>query len=318
MSVSVRPVVPHDPQFSTPPPFLSRSHRPITVASSLPTAVHQLFFRTRAPSLLPTTTTTKFHPTTHPAVGAAVATNLLRNDVPLVLYDLQGDANVPAPLREKLAGATWAASAAEAAAGSEVVITALPKPEHVSAAFESPGGILEGLQAGTTWIEHSTTDFVNTERVRSLVEAKGAHAVEAPLTGGMQILRAGKMVTLVGADPAVFEGDIASLVVRRGARRAAAVCVSVCVSVILGWSGYYAVFVWSCGRVYACFCVSAERVDMCLGVDYCVSACLSINMMILLSLPSRLLIHPCALSSPSGPLSAAHRAVWRVRSCDDH
>ena len=169
---------------------------------------------------------------------------------------------MPAPLREKLAGATWAASAAEAAAGSEVVITALPKPEHVSAAFESPGGILEGLQAGTTWIEHSTTDFVNTERVRSLVEAKGAHAVEAPLTGGMQILRAGKMVTLVGADPAVFEGDIASLVVRRGARRAAAVCVSVCVSVILGWSGYYAVFVWSCGRVYACFCVSAERVDI--------------------------------------------------------
>ena len=137
---------------------------------------------------------------------------------------------MPAPLREKLAGATWAASAAEAAAGSEVVITALPKPEHVSAAFESPGGILEGLQAGTTWIEHSTTDFVNTERVRSLVEAKGAHAVEAPLTGGMQILRAGKMVTLVGADPAVFEGDIASLVVRRGARRAA-VCVYVCVCV---------------------------------------------------------------------------------------
>merc|ERR1712137_877164 len=40
----------------------------------------------------------------------------------------------------------------------------------------------------------------------------GAAAVEAPLTGGMQILRAGKMVTLVGADPAVFEGDIASLV----------------------------------------------------------------------------------------------------------
>ena len=173
----------------------------------------------------------QYHHATHPAVGAAVATNLLRNDVPLVLYDLQGDANVPAPLREKLAGATWAASAAEAAAGSEVVITALPKPEHVSAAFESPGGILEGLQAGTTWIEHSTTDFVNTERVRSLVEAKGAHAVEAPLTGGMQILRAGKMVTLVGADPAVFEGDIASLVVRRGARRAAAVCVCMCVCV---------------------------------------------------------------------------------------
>ena len=45
-----------------------------------------------------------------------------------------------------------------------------------------------------------------------MVEAKGAHAVEAPLTGGMQILREGKMVSLVGADPKIFEGRIASLV----------------------------------------------------------------------------------------------------------
>jgi len=59
---------------------------------------------------------------------------------------------------------------------------------------------------------HSTTDFENTAKVRELVEAKGAHAVEAPLTGGMQILRAGKMVTLVGADPKVFDGQIADLV----------------------------------------------------------------------------------------------------------
>jgi len=48
--------------------------------------------------------------------------------------------------------------------------------------------------------------------IREKVEVAGARAVEAPLTGGMQILRAGKMVTLVGADPAVFEGQIAELV----------------------------------------------------------------------------------------------------------
>ena len=147
-------------------------------------------------------------------LGAAVASNLLRNEVPLVLHDLQGDANVPEPLRAHLAGATWAGSAAEAASASEVVITALPKPEHVTEAFEREDGqgILAGLQPGCTWIEHSTTDFENTLRVKALVEAKGGHAVEAPLTGGMQILREGKMVTLVGADPAVFEGQIASLV----------------------------------------------------------------------------------------------------------
>ena len=36
--------------------------------------------------------------------------------------------------------------------------------------------------------------------------------MEAPLTGGMQVLREGKMVTLVGAKPEDFEGDIARLV----------------------------------------------------------------------------------------------------------
>jgi 3-hydroxyisobutyrate dehydrogenase len=136
----------------------------------------------------------------------------LRNNVPLTLYDICGDKNVPDVLRDSISAAKWAKTAAEAAAESEIVITALPRPEHVSAAFEAESGILEGLQKDAVWIEHSTTDFLNTIRVKEMVEAKGAHAIEAPLTGGMQILREGKMVSLVGADPKVFEGRVASLV----------------------------------------------------------------------------------------------------------
>jgi len=145
-------------------------------------------------------------------LGAAVASNLIRNKVPLVLFDLQGNKNVPPELEDALSGATWAASAREAAAMSEVVITALPKPEHVTAAMSGEDGILAGIQPGATWIEHSTTDFENTTVLREQVEAKGAKAVEAPFTGGMQILREGKMVTFVGADSAVFDGQIEDLV----------------------------------------------------------------------------------------------------------
>jgi len=145
-------------------------------------------------------------------LGAAVASNLLRNEVPLTLYDVKASANIPAPLRDTLTGTTWARTAREAAASAEVVITALPKPKHVTAAFEGEDGILAGLQPGATWIEHSTTDFENTSKIRERVEAAGARAVEAPLTGGMQILREGKMVTLVGADPTVLEGRIAELI----------------------------------------------------------------------------------------------------------
>jgi 3-hydroxyisobutyrate dehydrogenase len=145
-------------------------------------------------------------------LGAAVASNLLRNGVPLTLYDLEGDKNIPPPLQGLLGDAKWASSAKEAAAAADVVITALPRPEHVTAAFDGDDGILAGMRPGATWIEHSTTDFENTAKVRERVEAAGGRAVEAPLTGGMQILREGKMVTLVGADPAVFEGEIAALV----------------------------------------------------------------------------------------------------------
>jgi 3-hydroxyisobutyrate dehydrogenase len=148
-------------------------------------------------------------------LGAAVATNLLRNDVELTLFDIAGDKNIPVELRDKLGGASWASSAKDAASRADVVITALPRPEHVTAAFHGTNGedgILAGLRSGATWIEHSTTDFENTAIVREQVEAKGAFAVEAPLTGGMQILREGKMVTLVGAAPEVLEGQIAELI----------------------------------------------------------------------------------------------------------
>lgn len=145
-------------------------------------------------------------------MGAAVACNLLRQGVDTTLFDLCGDQNVPDELRAQLKDAKWASSGAEASAAAEVVITALPRPEHVTAAMEGDTGILAGMRVGTTWIEHSTTDFENTIRVKSLVEAKGGFAVEAPLTGGMQILREGKMVALVGASEEVFEGKIASLI----------------------------------------------------------------------------------------------------------
>jgi len=91
-------------------------------------------------------------------------------------------------------------------------MTALPRPEHVTAAFEGADGLLAGFSKDMTWIEHSTTDFRNTMKLKESVEAVGGHCVEAPFTGGMQILREGKMVSLVGAKPEVFEGAIADLV----------------------------------------------------------------------------------------------------------
>ena len=58
-------------------------------------------------------------------MGAAVACNLARNNVPTVLYDVSGDKNVPQALRDTFDSNvtskkfTWASSGAEAAAEAE-------------------------------------------------------------------------------------------------------------------------------------------------------------------------------------------------------
>jgi len=141
-------------------------------------------------------------------LGRAVTGNLLRAGLNPVLFDIKG----PACADEFLAkGATWAPNARVLAEQCDVVLTGLPRPEHVSAAMGIQGdtisadGILAGLQKDAVWIEHSTTDFENTLRIKAEVEKRGAKAVSSPVTGGMQILKVGKMVSLVGCDDETFQ-----------------------------------------------------------------------------------------------------------------
>ncbi|XP_063601087.1 uncharacterized oxidoreductase YfjR-like [Penaeus indicus] len=46
---------------------------------------------------------------------------------------------------------------------ADVVVSCLPKPPNVRAASEGPDGILAGISEGKVWIDHSTTEFEQTE-----------------------------------------------------------------------------------------------------------------------------------------------------------
>merc|ERR1712037_906226 len=74
----------------------------------------------------------------------------------------------------------------------DVVFTVLPMPQHVKAVFEGEDGLLAGLTEGKVWIDHSTTDYEQTEDMNEEVIKQGAKMIEASKKGQMTVFMAGE------------------------------------------------------------------------------------------------------------------------------
>ncbi len=134
-------------------------------------------------------------------LGAHLAGSLVRAGFEVTVHDL--DRNAAAGLLQ--AGASWSSSPEEAARRSDTIITCLPSPAAVAAVVSGPNGILEGLAPGGTWIDMSTNDFHELQRLAGLAAEKGIACLESPVTGGVHRAAAGQITVLVGGDKAVFE-----------------------------------------------------------------------------------------------------------------
>ena len=113
-------------------------------------------------------------------LGAKLAGSLLRNDFDVTVRDL--DRETAQPLLN--AGAHWADSGREMAENCDVVITCLPSPEVSAKVMEEGDGVIAGLSAGKVWLEMSTTDEDEVKRLGEKVGAKGAIAMDTPVSGG--------------------------------------------------------------------------------------------------------------------------------------
>lgn len=107
-------------------------------------------------------------------------------------------------------GAVWAHSAAEAADGAAVLFTALPAPPQVRSVMEGGGdaegqGLLDVLPEGSFWVDHSTGDKNEAQRLSEEASRRGITMLEAPLTGGLELLRAGMMTVLAGGERETVE-----------------------------------------------------------------------------------------------------------------
>ena len=134
-------------------------------------------------------------------VGAKLAGTLLRNKVDLTIRDL--DKAAAQPLLD--AGAKWAESPKEMAQNCDIIITCLPSPAISAAVMEADDGILAGMRAGMIWAEMSTTDEAEVKRLGAIVQERGGHAVDCPVSGGCHRAATGNIAIFAGCERAVFE-----------------------------------------------------------------------------------------------------------------
>lgn len=134
-------------------------------------------------------------------VGGKLSGSILRNGFDLTVRDL--DPSVAQPFLDK--GAKWADSPKQMAEACDLIITCLPSPAASAAVMEAEDGILAGLSAGKIWAEMSTTDEAEVKRLGALVEAKGAKAVDCPVSGGCHRAATGNISIFAGCERDVFD-----------------------------------------------------------------------------------------------------------------
>ncbi len=140
-------------------------------------------------------------------LGKHLAASLLREGFSLRVHDLDKTA-----AEELLAGgAGWAETPKALAALCDTVITCLPSPRAVDAVMTGPQGVLAGLAAGGTWVEMSTNDQHEIQRLADLAAKQGVATLEAPVTGGVHRAASGQITVLVGGEEAVFQAHLPAL-----------------------------------------------------------------------------------------------------------
>jgi 3-hydroxyisobutyrate dehydrogenase len=127
-------------------------------------------------------------------MGASMAANLARAGAPLIVWNrTPGRA---AALLEL--GAREAASPAELAAGSDVVVVCVSDSPDVASVLFGPAGVAEGAAAGSLVIDCSTISAGATRQFGPRLAERGVGMVDAPVSGGSEGARLGTLTIFVG------------------------------------------------------------------------------------------------------------------------
>jgi 3-hydroxyisobutyrate dehydrogenase/2-hydroxy-3-oxopropionate reductase len=126
-------------------------------------------------------------------MGGPMASRLVTAGFDVTAFDIN-----PAALDAVVAaGAKPAGSAGRCAQGSDLVLTSLPRPDHVVAVVGGDDGVLAAMRPGSIWVDLTTN---RKELVAELAAAAppGVSVVESPVTGAVDGARTGTLTLFVG------------------------------------------------------------------------------------------------------------------------
>ena len=97
-----------------------------------------------------------------------------------------------------------AESAAEAAAGKDVVLSCLGNDDDVISVLMGDGGALAAMKDGATFIDHTTVSPALARTLAEECERLGINAVDAPVSGGQAGAESGKLAIMCGGSDAAM------------------------------------------------------------------------------------------------------------------
>jgi len=99
-------------------------------------------------------------------------------------------------------GAKGAESAAGVAERADIILTALPTPDTVEDVYKD---VAAAARPDQIYVDHSTVGLGLNRSCAELLAEKGAHFLDAPVSGGPGGAAAGTLTVMVGGEQAVFD-----------------------------------------------------------------------------------------------------------------
>jgi 3-hydroxyisobutyrate dehydrogenase len=134
-------------------------------------------------------------------MGGRMATNIQKAGYKLIVHDLHRQ-SASHHLKD---GAEWADTPRALAEKSNVIFTSLPEPADVERVALGADGLIDGVRKGTVYFDMSTNAQAVVKKIHDVFAAKGAHMLDAPVSGGPSGAASRKMAIWVGGDKASFD-----------------------------------------------------------------------------------------------------------------